>query len=110
MIFIRTIVSKDRLEEAKTAILDQLDNAIDTITEKEVEEAKEVILNTYTSLFDSNGSLASTLLFLDRYHLPMDHFNRMIETLNAITRDEIIVAVKKILHSSKVKCIQAGRV
>lgn len=110
MIFIKTIVSKDRLEEAKDAIFDQIDNAIDTITDDEIAEAKEAILNTYPGLFDTNGSLASTFLFFDKYKFDYDYFNQMISRLRDINKDEIKQAVKKVLHSSKLVCLQAGRV
>jgi zinc protease len=110
MIFIKTIVSKDRLEEAKKAIFEQIDHAIDTITDEEIAEAKEAIINTYPSLFDSNGSLASTFLFLDRYGFDFDYFNQNIGRLRAIEKSEIVQAVKKILHSSKITCLQAGRI
>ena len=53
MIFIKTIVSKDRLQEAQDAILNCLDTSIERVTEQEFDEAKEMVINTFPSLFDA---------------------------------------------------------
>jgi len=110
MIFISTIVSKDRLEEAKEAIFNQIDTAIDSITDEEIAEAKEAIINTYSAHFDTNMSLVHTLIFFDKYKLDYDYFNQTIAVVRKINKDEIKEAVKKILHSDKMVCIQAGRI
>ncbi len=110
MIFIKTIVSKDRLQEAQQAIANCLDTAVDTITAVEFDEAKEVVINTFPTLFESNENMASTFLFLQKYGLPQDYFEKRIETIRAMKIDHMKESVKKYLNKEKLLCIRIGRI
>ena len=110
MIFIKTIVSKDRLQEAQQAIVHCLDTAVDTITAVEFDEAKEVVINTFPTLFESNENMASTFLFLQKYGLPQDYFEKRIDTIRAMKIDHMRESVKKYLNKEKLLCIRIGRI
>lgn len=110
MIYIRTIVSHDRVLEAEKAIAQVLDTAIDDIPEDELQEAKNALINSFDALYDSNDSKASTFLFLKKYNLPFDYFEKRVETLQKITALEIKLAVKNILSTDKLVKIKVGRV
>lgn len=110
MIFIKTIVSKDRLQEAQDAIANCLDSAVDTVTDQEFDEAKEVVINTFPTLFDSNENMASTFLFLQKYGLPNNYFEDRIDTIRAIDIHKMKESVKKYLNSEKLACIRIGRI
>ncbi|HSW75907.1 MAG TPA: pitrilysin family protein [Candidatus Saccharimonadales bacterium] len=110
MIFIKTIVSKDRLQEAQKAIAQCLDNSIDTVTQEEFEQAKEVVINTFPTLFETNENMASTFLFLQKYNLPYDYFQKRIETIRAMKLDHMKESVKKYLKGDTLVCIRIGRV
>ncbi len=110
MILIKTIVSNDRVDEAQKAITQEIDTAIDTLTEEELQGAKRVLINSFDGLYESNEQKSSTFLFLKKYNLPFDYFEKRVETLQKINVEEIQIAVRKILSSDKLAVIKAGRV
>ena len=110
MIFIKTIVSKDRLAEAQAAIMHCLDTSVDSVNDQEFDEAKEVVINAFPTLFDSNENMAATFLFLQKYGLPSNYFENRIDTIRAMKLDDMKSAVKKYLNSSKLLCVRIGRV
>ena len=69
IIFIKTIVSKDRLQEAQKVIGDCLNNAIDSVTEEEFEQAQERVVNSFAMNFETNTKTAGSFLFLNQYKL-----------------------------------------
>lgn len=110
MIVIKTIISGDRVDEAEKAILQVLDEAIDNLPEEELQQAKDALINSFDSLYETNGSQASTFLFLKRYNFPFDYFEKRVETLQKITAIEVQEAVKKVLKSNKLITIKVGRI
>ena len=110
MILIKTIVSNDRVSEAQAAISQVLNQAIDNLPEEELQEAKNALINSFDSLYDSNGQKASTFLFLKKYNLPFDYFEKRVETLQKITVAQVQSAVKSILSTDKLVKIKIGRV
>jgi len=110
MVLIKTIVSNDRVEEAQKAITQEIDTAIDTLTDEELQGAKRVLINSFDGLYESNENKASTFLFLKKYNLPFDYFEKRVETLQKINVEEIQIAVRKILSSDKLVVIKVGRV
>ncbi len=110
MIFIKTMVSGDRVDQAQQAIGQVLDEAINHLPEEELQEAKNALINSFDSLYESNEQKASTFLFLKKYDLPFDYFEKRVETLQKITVQEVQEAVKKILSTDKLAIIKIGRV
>ncbi|MGE0206225.1 MAG: M16 family metallopeptidase [Candidatus Babeliales bacterium] len=107
---ISTKVSKDRLEEAKKLILATIQEVPDSITQESLQEAKNMILNGYDSLYARNSSIANIFLVLDRYDLPHDYFEQRYKIFEKITVQDVQEAVKKILDPSRIVTIQVGRV
>ena len=110
MIFIKTIVSKDRLHEAEKAIAHCLATAIDSVTEQELDEAREMIVNGFAELFDTNESASTTFLFLQQYKLPQDYFETRIDAIRSMTLDQMKQAVKKYLNVDRLLRIRIGRI
>ncbi|MBP6869307.1 insulinase family protein [Candidatus Babeliales bacterium] len=110
MISIRTIVSKDRTQEAQDAFVKLFDEAIDSFSQEELDEARRTIINSCTLNFETNTSKASTFLFLKKYNLSDDYFEQRIAALKNITLEDVKIAVKKILSSDKLAVIKIGRV
>jgi len=109
IVFIKTIVSKDRLQEAQDAILNCLDTSINNVTEQEFDEAKEMVINTFPSLFETNEASASAFMFLDKYNLPYDYFEKRISLIRAMKLDDMKHAVKQYLNSKNLMCVRIGR-
>ncbi len=109
MIMIKTIVSADRMHEAQQAICYEIDHAIDTIQDDELQEAKNAIINSFDGLYETNEQKASTFLFLQKYNLPFDYFEKRVEALQKITTEQVQQAVKKFVTSSSMTVIKVGR-
>lgn len=110
MIFIKTIVSPDRLHEAEKRIEHLIDTAADTITQEELINAHNALVNSLIDNFASNRQMASAFLYLDQYDLPSTYFDNRSTQLAKITVPEIQAAVKRILASNKLIKIRVGRI
>lgn len=110
MIFIKTIVSKDRLLEAERVILDCLETSIDKVTEEDFDEAKEMVINSFPAMFETIEDSAQAFLFLDKYSLPASYFNQKIESIRAMKLEDMKLIVKKYLQVNKLQSIRIGRI
>ena len=110
IVFIKTIVSLDRLTEAERAIKNLLEHVIDDITQEEIDSARNAILNSMVDNFETDRSMAATFLTLARYNLSKDYFNVRSRNLTAITLDQVRQAARKVLDTSKMVTFKVGRV
>ena len=110
MTLVKTIVSLDRLQEAEKLIKKTIDEVPDSVQEFELEEAKRAIVNSLVSNFESNLGIAKSFLFIDRYNLPPDFFDKRGATLAPITVDQVKESAKKILAHKKMVTLRVGRV
>lgn len=110
MVFVKTIVSKDRLEEAETALKQTINTAANYIDEHELQEAKNALANSLVDNFATNGNIAATMLFLERYNLPDDFFDNRARQYAEISGQEILAAAQKVLDTKKMVTIRIGRV
>jgi zinc protease len=108
-VYVSTIVSLDRLDEAKKSIQETLKTVIDKITPEEFETAKKAVLNAQVNWFTSNARMASAFLFVDRYNLTDNYFDLRPDAINAITLEQMKEAVKKVLVPEKMITLQVGR-
>lgn len=60
--------------------------------------------------FESNASTAVSFLFLKRFKLPDDYFDKRAENLEKLSISDVQAAVQKVLHSNKMIMLRAGRV
>lgn len=109
MVSIFSLVSLDRLEEAKKALYGLLDTVADRITPQELEVAKRSILSNDVNRFSFNSSMAHAFLFFDRYKKPDNYCDTRSQVINAITVEEVKEAVKKVLVPEKMITLQIGR-
>jgi zinc protease len=109
MCIIKTIVSLDRLEEAKKAITKTMSEVIDSITIEELERAKQTVLSSRIDNFISNKGLAGTFIAIDRFSLGDDYFDRRGEALKSITLEEVKESARKILNIEKMITFEIGR-
>jgi len=110
MVFIKTIVSKDRLEEAEKAIENEIDTACNKLLDHELEQAKNAIVNSLVNYFEANANIASTFLFLEKYNLPEDYFDTRATQLMKVSKEEILAATRDILDIKKMIKVRIGRV
>jgi zinc protease len=110
MVMIKTIVSVDRLTEAEKAIKDTIKTALDIITPEEFAQARQAIVQSLVSVFESNQSIAEAFLWLDRYGFAPDYFDKRAEQLSLISLDEMKDAVKKVLNADDLVTFKIGRI
>lgn len=110
MFQIKTIVSIDRLAEAEKAISKVMLDAAQMMTDQEFEEAKRAIVNAALDNFSSNTNIARTFLYLHKFSLPFTYFDNRLATLNAITKQDVVDAVKRVLGDSSCVLVRVGRV
>lgn len=110
MVFVKAIVSPDRLQEAEQAIEGVMAAGADDITPDELSEARNALINSFVDNFASNRQIAATFLVLDYYGFGADYFDKRPAQLEAVTKDQIIKAVKRIVDRKKMVKFRVGRV
>jgi zinc protease len=109
MVYVKTIVSNDRLEEAQTAIEKVINEAAATFTDEEMEEAQLAIINSLVDNFSSNRQIAATLIYLEKFELPENYFDIRVEQLLSVPVEQVKETVKKYLDTSKMIKVKVGR-
>lgn len=110
LVFIKTIVSSDRLTEAEEAIENLINHSSEYIYEEELSSARNAIINTLVDNFSSNRAMSNAFLFVDKYNLPADYFSTRASKILSIDGNEVLEAVKPILNTNKMVKIRIGRV
>lgn len=110
MVMINTLVSLDRLQEVRDMIEETIRTVVDTVTEEEVAQAKQLLLHRLSNKYSTNGSIASMFMFLEHFKLPFDHFETRAEQLRHIDAHQVREAARKILNLEKMKVFMVGRV
>ncbi len=109
MVYVKTIVSVDRLAEAEKAIAATIASIVDTLTEEELEQARNAIINSMVDNFETDRQMAATFLALERFKLPDDYFDTRAQDFAEITLDEVKQAVKRVLGTDKLAIFKIGR-
>lgn len=110
MIIVSTMVSLDSLKEAEKVIEHSFKNATTGVAQQEFVDAKNSVLHSLIDNFDSNTHVARTLLFLARYGLPNDYFDVRMSTIQAMTLDEVLGVVRRIVRPESLIKLRIGRV
>jgi zinc protease len=110
MIAVKTILSLDRLEEGIRAIESLILGGATEMTEDELRQAKDAVINSLPDYFESNEQTASTFLYLKRQGLEKDFFSKRAAKIEAIKLDEVKAAVKRLLDNNPLLTVKVGRV
>ena len=110
MVFIKTIVSPDRLDEAVSSIKRTLDTVIDDISEEELASARNALINSMVDNFETDRSMAVAFITMARYKLPPTYFDTRAQEFEKITLDQVKEAARKVLSGDKLILFRVGRV
>lgn len=110
MFMVKTIVSLNRLEEAKKVIMETMQTVADSLTEQELEKAKHSVINAQVNNFAANRRIGSCFLAIDRFNFSEDYFDTRAQTIQAITLDEVKSAARRIIDCDKLVTFEIGRV
>ncbi len=108
MLFIKTIVSPDRLAEARKKIEEVIRHKTE-ITAEELSQAVSALITAMTNQFESNEGIARAFLFIARHNLAADFFDTRVQTLEKITVEEVEAAVQRLVHQNFITIV-AGRI
>ncbi len=109
MVFLRTIVSNDRLDEAERLIEQAIIECKKRINDLDIEHARNALVNSLVDHFESNYSMAEAFLFLDRFGLPADYFDNRLKNLKLMSNGQIKSAVEEILDPNRLIRLRIGR-
>ena len=109
MIRISTIVSKDRLQEAKRIISECIAHGADSITEQELIQAKNMAYFDLLDQYSTNYSIAHSFLYCAKINNDA-YFKNYCAILEKITVHDIVQAVKKLLVIDNLSIVQVGRI
>jgi zinc protease len=109
MVYVKTIVSRDRLAQAEQVIEAAIAEGASQLTEQELQEAQQALINSMVDNFASNRSMATTFIVLDKYGLPENYFDIRPGQLCAITVNEVKTTVSKYLDKDKLVKLRIGR-
>jgi zinc protease len=110
MIVVKTLISNDRLAEAEKALEQLIDKGAKTLTQEELVDAKNGIINSLVDYFASNMQIAQVFLSQDTYKFESDYFDMRAIKLDTITIKDIQEAVGRWLSSKKLAKLRVGRV
>ena len=110
MAYIKTIVSNDCLKQAEKLIQEAIQHAWQNVTEADIQHARNAIINTMVDNFESNSMSAQAFLFIDKFNLPDDYFQKRVHHLKKISIEEVKNSVKDIFSLDKLIKIRIGRV
>lgn len=110
IVLIKTIVSPDNVEKAKKLILQTLENVKKNgITQDEFDMARRHILSSTVELFENNMQVALTFLFLKKYKLKFNLFDKLSENLSIMKLDEIQAIAQQLCATKNMIVIRIGK-
>ena len=78
------------------------------VTDTELAEAKQSILNSFVFNFDSPSKIINRQMTYEFYGYPMDFAEKLLENIQKVTVDDVNRASKKYLDPEKMQLIGVG--
>lgn len=110
MIFIKTIVSHERLREAEEVIAAVLNSQAHDLQDDELAQAQRALSATLVDNFASNQQIATSFLFADKFSLPASFFDTRAQELMGITKHDVQDAVARLINKESLMRIRIGRI
>ena len=103
-------VQTDKTTESISEILRELNDYIGDVppTADEVLTAQQNQTLALPGLWETNGSVESSILELVQYELPHDYYDTYAEHVRALTRDQVSEAAKQVLQPDKLIWVIVG--
>ena len=100
----------DISEDSINKVIDKITEfGLDSLTEEELHQAKQILINSRVDNFSTNRSMAATFIAMDRYNLGDDYFDKRVAVLKSITLEQVKKAAHKVLNSKRMITLQIGR-
>ena len=99
----------DQAEAALAVMRETLQKFVDEgPTEKELVDSKKNITGGFALLIDSNSKILSYLVMIGYYGLPLDYLEKFNETVEAVTREQIIDAFRRRVQPDAMATVIVG--
>ena len=79
-----------------------------SVTDDELEEAKEAFVNSFVFSFTSPSSIVSRLISLEYDGLPKDFLQRLRDEVMKLTKEDLLRVAKTHLHPNRLKILAVG--
>jgi zinc protease len=110
MMFIKTVVSSDKVGEAQKKVLGVLKNVGKLgVTKEEFAQAKNQLLSSTVELFESNIQMASTFLFLKKFNMCLNLFDKLGDILSIIKLEDVNEIASKLCDDRLFSTIIIGK-
>lgn len=110
LVLIKTIVSPDKTKKAQELVLKTLhDVKKNGITADEFDMARRHIIAASVELFENNMQIALTFLFLKKYKLSFNLFDKLIATLSILKLDDVKNVAKQLCAPEAMTVIKVGK-
>lgn len=109
MFYIKTMVSRDRLDEAEKSIKQAITSASEKVTEDDINIAKNALIHQFVDHYATQKSIAHSFLFIKRMQLPRDYFNKRIGDIKHIGRSQLVDIANNIMQLDKISTLKIGR-
>jgi predicted Zn-dependent peptidase len=95
-------------DKALVEFFKELNSMLEPVTDAEMTRARNVVALRFPSTFQTASQIASRLTELYLYDLPDDYFNRYVEGILAVTKDDVQRVARRHLDPERVVVIVVG--
>lgn len=105
---VSTSVGSENTGKAIVEIIKELNGIKKGIKKEELEFAKSSVKLRFPGNFETYGQIASNLVSIVFYSLPIDYFSTYLDFINNLSEEEITNAAVKNIHPDKLSILVAG--
>lgn len=107
---IGTFTQNDSIAPAISAIIEQIRNIrAEEVTDKELEETKSFYAGYFPLQFETPSQIATEILNVELYDLGEDYLKDYRQNINAVTKEDILMAARKYLNPDNMKLVVVGK-
>lgn len=109
--YIGAILSLENLDFAEKSIRDLISDLVKNgITQKELDDARQLYLKTLIDSISSNKDLAEVLNYLETMHLGFDYYDKVLARIQAMSVEELNAIAVKYFSMENMARIRVGRI
>ena len=101
--------ANDRTAEAIGLLRDVWGSIGDSVTDREVADAKTYLTGEYPLRFDGNGKIAGILTGMQLMGMPRDYVNTRNRSIEAVTLDDVRRVARRMLDPARLEFVLVGR-
>jgi predicted Zn-dependent peptidase len=100
----------ESMGEAVDALYEEVEGMIsEPATERELELAKESLLNSFIFNYASKGQVLGQQMLFTYYGLPLDFLEKYRDNIEKVTREEVNRVAKQYLHPDRAQLLVVGK-